>query len=319
MAHRGRIDLVAYSLKPKTREEYKSATLQFIEHCEEKKYYGLQNSRFWHHILGIYAPRISETWRRWLDSRQQRYVYPIFYLPEVKGALHCSHKEINGCALLGGSQKTIPCRHDLDLGIFYYFRLWNKPKMNLAVLIMYDCLLRHHELRSPMNRKVIVTVTVPEEIVLLLSEMKNGKNQRCRGSSKLGNELLLCKLRKMANQDKIVFLLSRDNFWKKITENMEEHFTLSSAGFTKAHHWLLHGGATTNFMPKKLSLPEPKDRGRWKNDSTLYNYFQVAKSLIEQLGWQKRQKHFSNLKQHAGRYVIVEEVHVGQQELVTEC
>lgn len=105
--------------------------------------------------------------------------------------------------------------------------------MGLAVVLMYDCILRHEEQRSLINRKMIVTETEDKQIVLLLSKTKTRENQDVSVRVRLLHELLLQRLREKDNLDRKDFTFIKDNFRKHIHKFMNEHFVLENSGSTK--------------------------------------------------------------------------------------
>lgn len=116
-----------------------------------------------------------------------------------------------------------PCPRDLALGISYYPSLRNRPKMRLAVLIMYDCYPKHDELRTITKRNVIVTVTERNECFLLLLETKTGKKLGVLVRVKLVHKLFLRKLRQMETLGGKAFLFSQMIF-KEHSRDHERSF-----------------------------------------------------------------------------------------------
>lgn len=314
-----RFDLVEHSLKPKTRREYRTALLEFIDYCEKRSLEIRKPSQFDHVLCQYIHAEFRSPGRDGRGHVNKVMSALLFYLPEIKGSLHLSHKAIIGWSRLRPSQQMTPCPHDLALGIAYFLRLRGNHRMCLAVLLMFDCHLRHEELRSISKRKVIITEDEEARIVLLLAETKTGKNQSVQVRMRLVKTMLLRELEDVQDLDDKLFPFSQDFFRQNIHEIMDQHFPLTDPKSKITPHSFRHGGATRDYMLKRLSLQEIKDRGRWKNDSTLYNYVQVAKSLIVQVTLPEQARMLlKDLNSDIDLYFNVQGFQSGWEEFVTE-
>ncbi|MEM7281756.1 MAG: site-specific integrase [Pseudomonadota bacterium] len=199
-----------------------------------------------------------------------------FYLPEVRGHLHFAHRAMSGWDRLRPSQQITPCPHDVALRIAYFLRCEERYAMSLAVLLSFDCHLRVSECLRLKRSDVVFMPPPSQRVILVLGRCKGGTNQSVEVRFSLVRELLLRQWDPLPPSGKL-FAFNADSFRKEIHAVFNTHIASPDSTWKITPHSLRHGGATRDFVLKRLSLPDLKDRSRWKNEDTLYNYIQVAK------------------------------------------
>lgn len=139
--------------------------------------------------------------------------------------------------------------------------------------------------------KMIVIKAKPKNAIQFSEKRRLERTESVLVRINLTHEQLLHRVKKIGALNKKVFLFSHDEFPKDIHDIMQEHSNLRKAGnaITLICSDMDEQKETTC---KRLSLPKPKDTGRWKNDSTLYSFLQVAKSLVVRFGLTEEAKAF---------------------------
>lgn len=149
-------------------------------------------------------------------------------------------------------------------------------------MLAFDWDLRVEDIRSLSKRKSVFEREPHFLLHLLLSEAKIRANQSVNDFFKTVKTLLFRHLSIFKNEAGRLLAFSHDHFGAQNSRDYEKQFYLTDQRFIITPHCLQRSGATRDFMVTRLSKHTWKDRGRWKNHTTLYTYVQCARLLIVQ-------------------------------------
>lgn len=174
-------------------------------------------------------------------------------------------------ALLRASQQKTLCQDQFTMGIANYIPGICRFVMSSAVLLAYDCHLQLEEIWSPTNRIVSFEIAphtgVHRQISESRTEASPSLNVRIKTVKSFVNTTLV-----MTQKWKWSFSLSSRSFRCAKSQDYERSIFLSDEPFVFTQQCFRHGGATREFMLKRLSKEELKDIDRWKRDITFYTY-----------------------------------------------
>lgn len=229
----------------------------------------------------------------------------------MERSLELLHKEFMGLECLRPNQRMTLCQQKFSLGIWYYFRLRNKPEIRLVLLTMPNCHLQHDEVRSLANAKVIVKVTESKEILYFLGN-KEWKKLQFLDSSKIGTWRGFAQVANRWSGKKRFF----DHpvwFSKEQLQECARSFHIGWRRRTIFRNSSQHKGATRHYVQKTLLLPSWKIKD---DGTTILSYTTMYSSdiIYGRSRSDRISKAFSHiLKQNAGCSPDVpESVHGGK-------
>lgn len=152
--------------------------------------------------------------------------------------------------------------------------------MHLAAVLVLNFHLHVEEIRSLTKQKGILQMAPHTRVHVLLSETKTGANRSVNVCFMTVKILSLRHWSSRENEDDRLFLFSRDHSGGRIHEMVRERLSLTHERSVIAPHCFGNGPAIRDFMLRRLSKNALKDRGRWKENTTLYPDVQSARSLI---------------------------------------
>lgn len=312
MPRPGQVNLILSSLRPSTQREYQECMEEFIEYCKREDLV-LQSWSKVDSLLVRYVHHLYNLPEKQYKSKASKTICAIrFYCPEVKD-LPLSSRALVGWNRLEPVQQHTPCPISLTLGIAYYLKRIEKPRMSLAVLLAFDCYLRNDEVRAIKANEVIFhKEPSPQNVAtILLPKTKSQKQQYVIVRSMLLHSLLRRQTKDLKPSDKL-FPFGAQTFRDSIHKVLHEPTLLNCPTINITPHSLRYGGATHDFLTRRLDITGIHHRGRWKRLKTTTDYIQAGAcaSTAQKIPTDK-QEELQILTQNPGYYFNVPEVQSG--------